>query len=109
MSDEETGPQDPFDEIINGQSDDDSPELETIWDAIAHLWPHFYPGYVIKGIGVVEYMDEDGERMLQLFHSPKIAPWDAMGLVHSIRLDTEAADRMSLIQELAEDEDDEEQ
>lgn len=99
---------DPFDEIVSGQDGEESPELETVWQAVTHIWPHFYEGFITKGILVVEYMDPDGEKLLRILHSPDLNPWDAMGLLRSATLDAEAADRMSLILEQADDEDEDE-
>lgn len=100
---------DPFDEIVSSQDGEESPELESIWQAVSHVWPHFFEGFVTKGILLVEYMDNDGEKLLRIIHSPDLTPWDAMGLLNSAKLDAQAADRMSLMLEQVEDEEDDDE
>lgn len=82
---------DEFDDIINNQpsaSADDDGELTHIWEAVEHLWPHFYDGMLIKGVLIAEYIDpEDGGRVLRFISSPDMAPWDTLGMLESARMD----------------------
>lgn len=90
---------DGFDDIVNNQPDKDadaeleegegSETVEHIMDAIRSLWPHFYDGYLIKGIFIAEYMDPDGGRVLRFITSPELAPWDMLGFLESARLDAQ--------------------
>jgi len=101
---------DEFEAIINGQSnepDDDDGELTHVWEAIEHLWPHFYDGMLIKGVLIAEYVDpEDGGRVLRFISSPECAPWDTLGLIESARQDARDLSRHSTV---ALDEDDEDE
>lgn len=80
---------DAFDEIVNNQPDDDAPpDVSTLWDALTALWPKFYPGMLLKGVLVAEYLDEvDGRRTMLFSVSPEVAPWDMLGLLESAQLD----------------------
>lgn len=93
--------QDEFDAIINGQPEDggdDDGELTHIWEALEHLWPHFYDGMLIKGVLVAEYVDpEDGGRVLRFISSPDCAPWDTLGMLESARLDARELSQHSTI------------
>ena len=107
MSDE----QDEFDAIVNNQPElpgkDDDEALTHIWEAVEHLWPHFYDGMLIKGVLVAEYIDpEDGGRVLRFISSPDCAPWDTLGMLESARQDARDLSRHSTIM-LDEDEEDE--
>lgn len=101
---------DEFDAIVNNQPDDpadDDGELADIWEAVSHMWPHFYDGMLIKGVLVVEYVDpEDGGRVLRFISSPDCAPWDTLGMLESARQDARDLSRHSNVY-LDEDEDEE--
>lgn len=102
---------DEFDAIVNGQpaenAGEDDSELTHIWEAVEHLWPHFYDGMLIKGVLVAEYIDpEDGGRVLRFISSPDCAPWDTLGMLESARQDARDLSRHSTIM-LDEDEEDE--
>lgn len=92
---------DEFDDIINNQpsaSADDDGELTHIWEAVEHLWPHFYDGMLIKGVLVAEYIDpEDGGRVLRFISSPDCAPWDTLGMLESARQDARDLSRHSTV------------
>lgn len=96
-----------FDEIINNQPEDDDSEddaeLTTLWKAIEHLWPHFYPGLLLKGIILAEYEHPEDGRVLRFITSEQITPWEMLGMLESAQLDareisqncTEVEDRPS--------------
>lgn len=98
---------DNFDEIIKGLPEDsgDGAKLEDIWQAIEVLWPQFYEGVLVKGLLLVEYIDNDGERVLRYISSPNTAPWDALGMLESARGDALDMSRSSTFP--IEDDDDE--
>lgn len=102
---------DEFDAIVNNQPEDaasdDDGELTHIWEAVSHLWPHFYDGMLIKGVLIAEYVDpEDGGRVLRFISSPECAPWDTLGLIESARQDARDLSRHSTIM-MDDDEEDE--
>jgi hypothetical protein len=77
---------DEFDEIIRNQPEGGGRDrkLEHIWEAIEVLVPEFYPGNIlIKGVMVVEVLDEDGDRALRFIAHPDATPWDMTGLLDS--------------------------
>lgn len=82
-----------FDEIISNQPSseeaetEESEELAHIWEAVQHLWPHFYPGYLIKGILLAEYLDPEDGKVLRFITSPEVTPWEMLGMLESARLD----------------------
>lgn len=98
---------DPFDEIINNQPEDsDDGELENIWEALSHIWPHFYPGYLVKGVVLAEYIDEDGDRVMRFVTSPDVTPWELLGMIESARLDAQTISSMATVGEALDNEDD---
>lgn len=103
---------DEFDDIIKNQPElpagDDKDELTHIWEAVEHLWPHFYDGMLIKGVLVAEYIDpEDGGRVLRFISSPDCAPWDTLGMLESARQDARDLSRHSTVMIDDDDEEDE--
>lgn len=101
---------DGFDEIIAGQPDgeDDDQELTNIWEALSHVWPHFYPGYLVKGVILAEYVDEEGDKVMRFITSPDVAPWELLGLLESARLDARSISADSTVSDplAGDDEDD---
>lgn len=102
--------QDDFDAIVNNQPEGSSggdTELEHIWEAIDHMWPHFYDGLLIKGVLLAEYVDpEDGGRVLRFIASPDTTPWEMLGMLESARMDARDLSRYCNV--VPDDDDDEE-
>jgi hypothetical protein len=91
-------PVDAFDEIISNQPEepegnDGDDKLEHIWDAIEHVWPHFYEGILVKGMVLAEYVDPEGARILRFVSSPDVTPWEMLGMLESARLDAQDVSR----------------
>jgi hypothetical protein len=99
---------DPFDDIVNNQPDEPGEEgqLRHIWEAVETLWPQFYPGNIlIKGVMVVEALDEDGDRVLRFVAHPDAMPWDMVGMMDSAMEDARHMGKYVVIEH---DEDDDE-
>lgn len=96
MSDNTDG----FDEIVNNQPSGPSEagELKHIWEAVETLWPQFYPGtMLIKGLMLVECIDEDGDRCLRFIASPDTMPWEMVGMLDSGMQDARTMGRYVVI------------
>lgn len=97
MSDEENaesleGPEaDAFDELIKHQpvEKDDTAEIATLWEGFEHVWKQFNKGVLVKGILLVESVDERG-KVLRWQTSPDMTPWDMMGMFTQAMYDLQA-------------------
>ena len=100
---------DEFDNIIKGLPDEPGDaQLKHIWEAIEVLWPQFYPGnMLIKGVMVVECMDEDGDRVLRFIAHPDAMPWDMVGMMDSAMEDARHLGKYVVLEHDDEDEEDE--
>lgn len=105
MSEEEPNPEDAaFDELIKHQPEsvaDESVEISTLWEGVGYLWPQMHEGVLVKGIVLTESIDSDG-KVFRWQHSPDMAPWDVLGMLHQAISDIQSD---NLIQHLVGDDD----
>jgi hypothetical protein len=80
---------DGFDDIIKNLPDEpnEGAKLDHIWDAVEVMWPQFYEGMLIKGLMIVEAIDNDGDRCLRFIASPDMMPWEMVGMLDSATQD----------------------
>lgn len=113
MSEDDKAPKsddnDAFDELIKNQPDnDDTPDIETLWDGIKALWKAMgNEGILVKGIVLVEYVDHRG-KVLKWETTPDMAPWDMLGMFHQAVNDLNADSLAeSIVQSIVSDSDEE--
>lgn len=102
---------DEFDAIINNQPEpegESNEELENIWQSVEKSWKDFYPGYLVKGLLLAEYVDEEGGRVMRFISSPGMAPWEMLGMLESAKLDAQNISLSCNVLAYDDDEDDDE-
>lgn len=102
---------DEFDDIIKGLPENDGgseAQLKHIWEAVEVMWPQFYNGMLIKGVMVVEAIDEEGDRCLRFIASPDTMPWEMVGMLDSATQDARAMGKY-IVLDMDDDEDDDDE
>lgn len=106
--------------VSNEEEGEDSDQyleanLPNVWEAIEEVWPHVHKdeGMLIRGLVIVEVMNNDGEKELRFLRSDEMEPWDIYGFLKFASVDLSIEGIANMLIDLAtiqsdEDEDEEE-
>lgn len=83
-----------FEKIVAGEGIEEMISEKTPWDSFTTAWQDHAPGVLVKGMYIVEFVDEGG-RALRYVTSPDMSQWDMLGFLNSVLTDVQS-ERMAM-------------